>query len=41
MAKAGEKGESVTDFIFLDSKITWVMSAAMKLKDICSMEGKL
>ena len=33
----GEKMETVTDFIFLGSKIT----AAMKLKDVCSLEGKL
>ena len=33
----GEKTETVTDFIFLGSKIT----AAMKLKDTCSLEGKL
>ena len=29
--------ETVTDFIFVGSKIT----AAMKLKDACSLEGKL
>ena len=29
--------ETVRDFIFLDSKIT----VAMKLKDICALEGKL
>ena len=33
----GDKVESVTDFIFLGSKIT----AAMKLKDACSLEVKL
>ena len=33
----GETMETVTDFIFLGSKIT----AAMKLKDPCSLEGKL
>ena len=33
----GETMETVTDFIFLGSKIT----AAMKLKDICSLEEKL
>ena len=33
----GEKMETVADFIFLGSKIT----AAMKLKDACSLEGKL
>ena len=32
-----ETMETVRDFIFLVSKIT----AAMKLKDICSLEGKL
>ena len=32
-----EKWETVTDFVFLDSKIT----AAMKSKDACSLEGKL
>ena len=32
-----EIGEAMTDFIFLGSKIT----AAMKLKDACSLEGKL
>ena len=35
-----EKVESVTDFIFLGFKITAV-TAAMKLKDSCSLEGKL
>ena len=30
--------ETVTDFIFLDSKIT---TDAMKLKDACSLEEKL
>ena len=33
----GETVEIVTDFIFLGSKIT----TAMKLKDTCSLEGKL
>ena len=33
----GEKVEAATDFIFLGSKIT----AAMKLKDACSLEEKL
>ena len=32
----GEKVETVTDFIFLGSKVT----AAMELKDACSLEGK-
>ena len=33
----GETMETVTDFIFLGSKIT----AAMKLKDACSLEEKV
>ena len=37
----GEKVEAVTDFIFLGSKITWMVTAGMKLKDACSLEGKL
>ena len=36
----GEKVETVTDFIFLGSKIT-VMTAAIKFKDACSLEVKL
>ena len=36
-----EKVEPVTDFIFLDSKITWMMTAAMKLKGTGSLEEKL
>ena len=34
----GEKVETVTDFIFLGSKITWMVTTAMKLKDTCSLE---
>ena len=34
-------GETVADFIFLGSKITPVVIAAMKLKEACSLEGKL
>ena len=34
-------GETVTDVIFLGSKITADGDAAMKLKDACSLEGKL
>ena len=34
-----EKVWAVTDFIFLGSKIT--VTVAMKLKDTCSLEGKL
>ena len=37
----GEKVEAVTDFIFLGSKITVDVTAAMKLKDACSLEEKL
>ena len=33
--------ETVTDLIFLGSKITGDMTAAMKLKDACSLEEKL
>ena len=36
----GETVETVADFIFLGSKITAV-TAAMKLKDTYSLEGKL
>ena len=35
------KVERVTDFIFLGSKSLRMVTAAMKLKDACSMEGKL
>ena len=37
----GETMQTVTDFIFLGSKITDMVTAAMKLKDACSLEGKL
>ena len=37
----GIDGETVSDFIFLGSKITADGDAAMKLKDACSLEGKL
>ena len=33
--------ETVTDFIFLGSKSLQVVTAAMKLKDACSLEEKL
>ena len=33
--------ETVTDFIFLGSIITGMVTAAMKLKDACSLEEKL
>ena len=36
-----ETVETVADFIFLGSKITAEVIAAMKLKDTCSLEGKL
>ena len=35
------KLETVTDFIFLGSKIMWMVNVAMKLKDSCSLVGKL
>ena len=34
-------GETVTDFILGGSKITQMVTAAMKLKDACSLEEKL
>ena len=37
----GKKVEIVTDFIFMDSKILQMVTAAMKLKDACSLEEKL
>ena len=37
----GETVETMADFIFLGSKITAEVIAAMKLKDIYSLEGKL
>ena len=37
----GEAMETVTDFIFLGSRITAMVTAAMKLKDFCSLEEKL
>ena len=36
-----EKVETVRDFIFLGSKITAMMTAAMKFKDTCPLEEKL
>ena len=39
--REGETVKTVTDFIFLDSKITEMVTAAMKLKDTCSLEEKL
>ena len=37
----GETMKTVTDYIFLDSKSLQMMTAAMKLKDACSLEEKL
>ena len=36
-----ETAETMADFIFLGSKITEMVIAAMKLKDTYSLEGKL
>ena len=36
-----ETMETVTDFIFLGSKILQMVTAAMKLKEAYSLEGKL
>ena len=36
-----ETMEIVTDFIFLAPKSLQMVTAAMKLKDACSLEGKL
>ena len=37
----GETVETVSDFIFLGSESLQMVTAAMKLKDACSLEGKL
>ena len=37
----GETVETVSDFIFLGSKSLQMVTAAMKLKDASSLEGKL
>ena len=37
----GEKVETLTDFIFLGSKSLQMVTAAMKLKEACSLEEKL
>ena len=37
----GEQVDAVTDFLPLGSKITMIVTAAMKLKDACSLKGKL
>ena len=39
--KDGETMETVTGFILLSSKLLQMVTAAMKLKDICSLEEKL
>ena len=36
-----EKVETVTDFIFLGSKITLTVTEATTVKDTCSLEEKL
>ena len=36
-----ETVETVSDFILGGSKISEIVTAAMKLKDSCSLEGKL
>ena len=36
-----EDVETMTDFLFSGSKITADVTAAMKLKDVCSLEGEL
>ena len=36
----GEKVEVVTDFLFLGSKITGLVTAAMKSEDNCFLAGK-
>ena len=35
-----EKVEAVTDFLFLGSKITVMVTASMKLEDNCFLAGK-
>ena len=35
------KVEAVTDFIFLAPKSLWMVTAVMKFKDACFLEGKL
>ena len=37
----GETMEIATEFIFLGSKITAMVTATMKFKDACSLEEKL
>ena len=37
----GETVETGTDVIFLDSKSLQMVTATMKFKDVCFLEGKL
>ena len=39
--KMGEKVEAVTDYFLGLQKSLWMVTAAMKLKEACSLEGKL
>ena len=41
MGTEGETVETVRDFIFGAPKSLRMVNAAMKLKDTCSLEGKL
>ena len=41
MANSREKVEAVTDLISWAPKSLWTVTAAMKFKDSCSLEGKL
>ena len=41
MAKNGETMETVADFILGAPKSVQIVTAAMKLKDACSLEEKL
>ena len=38
MANNGETIETVTDLIFFGSKILWMVTVAMKLKEACSLK---
>ena len=37
----GETIETVTDLIFLAPKLLWMVTAVLKLKDVCSLKEKL
>ena len=41
MANRWDKMETVIDFIFMAPKSLWTVTAAMKLKDVCSLKKKL